>query len=180
MAKTRARRSRNNKNFVAIPFTKELALSTLANSGVLSVAVTPGLAEDLYVMSTDISASIRGLTAGEGDPMSCGLVHGAYDNTQIQENLQVSITGPGDKIEQEQARRLVRRSGILQAQGPTGNQTILNMIGRNGSRVIRTRIGFVIQNPRTLSAWIMNRSGANLTTGASVTFDGTVYGRWIL
>ncbi len=180
MAKARKRtRRRSSRNFVAIPFTKNLLLATLANATVLTVPVTAGLTEDLYVISCDLSATFIGLTAGEGDPMQIGLAHGDYGVTEIKENLEVAITGPGDKINQERTRRLVRRTGMLQAQG-TNVHTEMSMIGRNGSRIVRTTCKFVVQNPSTLQAWIQNRSGAALTTGSTLVLNGTVFGRWIL
>lgn len=173
------KRSRTRKNFVAIPFQKELALSTLADNAVLSIALTPALTEDLFVMSVDMAAQIRGLTPGEGDPSTLGLAHSDYTNAEVAENLNVSLTGPGSKIEQERTQRLVRKSGVFHGFGD-GAGAVLSMIGRQGSRVTRTKCMFTIQNPKTLNAWIQNRMGAPMTTGALMTVDGTIYGRWIL
>ncbi len=176
---TGRKRSRSSKNFAAIPFDSNLALVTLANDALLSTDVFPGvLTEDFYALSADINASIEGLTAGEGDPMFGGFAHGDYSDAEIEENLEVSFLGPGDKIAQERARRLVRKTGMFAP--PTTASTVMRLFGPSGSGQIRTKLKFVINSNKNLSFWIINKSGTALTTGAGLRFQGTVYGRWIL
>ncbi len=170
---------RRNKNFVAIPIQGSLNLLTLGNEVVLSTDLFPGaLTEDFYAISADISAEIINLTAGEGDPMHCGIAHGDYTDAEIEENLEVSFLGPGNKISQERARRLVRKTGILVAE--TEAQTKLQLKGKTGDGLIRTKLKFVVQSGQNLSLWVWNQSGSALQTGSSIRFFGTVYGRWIL
>ncbi len=179
LVSTVAKHTKRNRNFVAIPISGTLNLLTLANETVLVDDVFGGnLTEDLYVMSVDLNAEIINLTAGEGDPHTCGFAHGDYTVTEIKEALEVQLLGPGSKIEQERARRLIRKTGIYVAE--TEAQTKLNLKGRAGDGQIRTKIKFMVQSGKTLSMWVFNESGAALTTGASVRWQGTVYGRWVI
>ncbi len=178
-AKSTRKRSRNSKNFVAIPFDGTLSLGTLNNDVLVSLLpLSNNLTEDLFAISADINAQIIALTAGEGDPMMAGWAHDDYSDTEILENLQVDLLGPGNKIEQEKARRLVRNSGLFMPTAEAATQ--LKLFGRYGSGMIRTKLKFVVQSGHGLKFWVFNKSGANLTTGSSLRIQGTVYGRWIL
>ncbi len=176
--KTRRRRSRD-KNFVAIPVTGSVSIGALASTEVISGNVfSAALKEDLFVISADISGQIVSLTAGEGDPADVGVAHDDYSVTEIAEKLNVSLLGPGDKIEQEASRRLVRRIGtLLQTEAAA---TVMRLFGRFGSANIRTKIGFTIQSGHNLKMYVHNRSGAAFTTGAILRYSGTLYGKWLL
>ncbi len=177
MPKKTARRS--NKNFVAIPFDNSIALSTLTNGAVLSVGlIGANFTNNFFAISADLAASIDGLTAGEGVPSDAGINHGDYSNLQIQENQEVALTGPGDKIALERTRRLVRKSGVLNS-FDTSAKTETTLIGKLGSRIVRTSLKFVIQKDRSIESWVRNRSGTALQTGATYRISGTLYGRWI-
>ncbi len=175
-----AKHTRRSRNFVAIPISGTLNLLTLANETVLVDDVFAGnLTEDLYIMSADITGEIINFTAGEGDPHTCGFAHGDYTVTEIKEALEVKLLGPGNKIEQERARRLIRKTGIFVAE--TEAQTKLNLQGRvSGGASTRTKIKFTVQSGKTLNFWVFNESGGALATGASLRWQGTVYGRWLV
>ncbi len=164
--------SKYPKGFVAIPINASITLSTLANNTVLTGGILGTLTEDLFVMSADLQWNIRSLTVGE-TPVTVGLAHGDYSVGEILEALDVSMLGPGTKIEQERARRLIRRVGVFGES--SADQALAD------GKSIKTKCKFVIQNGKDLNAYVVNRSGeANLTTGAIVQIFGTVYGRWIL
>ncbi len=176
----RKRRSRRNRNFVAIPFQQTVAMSTLADGSVLTLNLLgTAFTEDLYVMSVDMASSVDGLTAGEALPSDLGIAHSDYDVTQIKENLDVVLLGPGNKIEQERTRRLIRKTGVMN-EFDSASQTNLTMKGAGGSSIIRTKCKFVAESGKGLDAWIQNRSGAALTTGAQWSISGTIYGRWMI
>ncbi len=173
------KRRRNSKNFVAIPIEGNFPLGALAANALVSGNAFPAvLTEDFFALSVDLQASITGLTAGEGDPQMCGFSHADYSNTELEENLEVSFLGPGDKIAQERARRLVRKTGSFETDNLS--QTKMNLVGRQGGRITRTKLKFVVNSGKNLDIWNYNKSGIVLTTGATLRFLGTVYGRWIL
>lgn len=176
----RTKRSRNSKNFAAIPLDFNLPLSTLASADLIAVDMLGGnLTEDFYAISVDILAQIRGLTAGEGDPIMAGIAHGDYSDAEIEENQEVVFLGPGSKIEQERARRLVRKTGIFTTD--IVNAVTLKLMGnRGGAGLIRTKLKFTVNSGKTLNMWVHNQSGATLTTGSVLVATGTLYGRWLI
>ncbi len=97
MAKTHTRR-RRSRNFVAIPVNSSITLATLASAGVLSAALIPSLGEDFFFLSAQLQWTIRSLTAGEG-PISVGLSHGDYTDTEVKEHLDLQFADPDNKID---------------------------------------------------------------------------------
>ncbi len=154
-------------------------LGTLGDDLYLSVGMQAVFSEDFYAVSADIALSLRTLTAGEGDPMTVAVAHSDYTDAEVREGLDIgSFTGPDDKIQQERARRLIRKVGVFQDTAGLGTQTSMSMIGKNGSRIVRVPLRFSIGNGFALNIGLWNRSGAALTTGSIFDFDATVYGRW--
>ncbi len=173
---TRTSRKRNrSRNFVAIPVTAAIPLGTLGNDVVIKGSLLGTLLEDLFVISADLTWTLRDITIGE-TPIQVGIAHDDYTIAEILENLNVSMLGPGTKIEQEQTRRLIRQVGMF-----IGTQATTGGISLNDGRPIRTKMKFVCQSGKDLAAWARNTSGvSNLATGAVVQIHGKVYGKWIL
>ncbi len=170
---------RRSSNFVAIPINGSLTVGALANQAVVLDDLMGGnFTNDIYCMSVDIQGDLIGLTAGEGDPSQLGMAHGDYTVTEVAENLNVILLGPANKIQQEQARRLVRKTGVFHGDG-LNTQLTMPLQGKDGSANIRTKLGFVIESGKTLQAFFFNNSGATMTTGATFRYSGTLYGRWI-
>ena len=158
------------KNWVPIRFRGEVSLLTLASAAVLSAPVLDStLAEDLYCISTDIIVQMRDHTAPEG-PLEFGLSHGDYTDTEIKEYLDVSYMDPDKKIEAEHARRLVRMVGGLS--GLNASEAF------NDGRKYRQILKFTVGNGYNLDFWVANRDGGSLTTGTTIMFSGTLFGRW--
>ncbi len=177
LAKRRRSRSRG---FVAIPFSGSFVLSTLGSDAVVIGDLFGGnLTEDFYAISMDIDAEILNITAGEGNPSMLGIAHSDYTAAEIAENLNVTLLGPGTKIEQERSRRLVRKGATFHG-NELNTHTSMKASGKFGPGPQRMKIKFVIQNGKTLDVFVYNKSGAVYTTGATCKFWGTIYGRWIL
>ncbi len=158
---------------MAIPVERDLTLSTLGDDTAIVTSLLGGnFTEDFFWISTDLAWSSKGATAGEG-PIVVGLAHGDYIAAEIVENLDVSFLGPGNKIQQEQSRRLVRRVGEI------ANANSIFHIAPEGG-LIRTKSRFVVESGKAANMWAVNKSGAQLTTGQSIHVVGTIYGRWIL
>ncbi len=169
----RKRRGRKRgRNFVAIPFSVGVSLLTLGNN---TVVKTPALTlgEDLFLISVDMSAHTRGLTADEGEPLECGFAHGDLSITEVEEALQAEVSDPDDIIAKEHARRPVRRAGQMIRHG--SDTTALALAGGATQRVTAK---FSVGDGHGIDFWVANRSGAGLTTGAVTNFTGTIYGRW--
>ncbi len=112
-------------------------------------------------------------------PMSVGVAHSDYSNAQVAEATDVELLGPGDKIQQEMARRSIRRITSLNTFA-NSNETEMQGVSATGGPIIRTKVKFTIQSGRTLTIWVKNRSGSALTTGSVLTFSGHIYGRWLV
>ncbi len=176
--KSSKRRSRGN--FVAIPVEATITIGALASKAVAIADLMGGnLIEDFYAISADLSGQVIGLTAGEGDPMSVVLAHGDYTAAEVAEHLVVKLLGPGNKTEQERARRLVRKVGPLYG-SPQADQTTMQLQGRDGPGIVRTTLKFIVNSGKTLDIGVFNNSGATLTTGATMRVTGMVFGRWII
>ena len=172
MATTHQPKRKNNrrKNFVAIPYTQALALSTLADAIVLTADLLAGsFLEDFFCISLDMMCSLRGLTAGE-TPIGFGVAHGDLSVTEIAEALSANLLEPDNIIQRERARRPVRRVGTF---GEVDSDQTFN----NGNPK-RQALRFSVGSGHALVLWVQNRSGATLTTGAQVRAEGTLYGRW--
>ncbi len=165
------RKRRNRKGFTALPFSISLALLTLADETILATQLLGGVfIEDFFCISVDGQWGLRGLTAGEG-PIDVGYSHDDYSVAELKENLTANLLDPDNKIVQEQSRRLVRRAGIFN--GVAATEVL------NDGKAIRTKLRFMVGNDHAIQFWVRNRSGANLTTGALIELNGTLYGRWV-
>ncbi len=163
-----ARKGRRNRNFVAIPFETELALSTLADDTVVTTApITFG--EDIYCISIDASYAMEAATSGEG-PIAIGWAHGDLIVAEIKEAIVAAVTDPSDIIASEHARRPVRKVGMFPV--AASETTIAH------GDIVRTPLKFTINDTKSIKLWAFNKSGATLTTGAIVNCSGTLFGRW--
>ncbi len=171
MAKKKPYRRRRNRNFVAIPFSTRLPLSTLADGTVLKGDVLGSdLGEDLYIVSIDAQIAIRGATAGEG-PILVGFAHDDLSVAEINEALEAELTDPDDIIAKERARRPVRKTGLFSV--INANEVL------NDGKAVRTKCRWSEgDGNHRIALWARNQSGATLSTGAILEWFGTVYGRW--
>ncbi len=166
MAKKNSRR----KNFVAIPFDGSITLATLANETVLKSSIfSSALTRGLFAISADIYWSLDDLTPTEG-PIAVGICHDDLSVAEVAEALNAELSDPSDIIQRERARRPVRRSGVFP--GLSTHEAI------NHGNVIRTTIKFSIHDGHNLALYAFNKSGAILTTGAFIKFQGVLFGRW--
>lgn len=174
MAKHNKRR--RARNFVALPFSSSKLLGTLADGVAIVSPILATLTEDLFVVSVDVYWSIGNLTPGQ-DPILVGIAHGDLSVTEITEALDASPTGPRDIVANERAKRPVRRAG----QFANPNATAQEQVALNDGKAIRTTCKFLVSDGVPLNMYAVNRSGAALsTTDPIVTFNGTVYGKWII
>ncbi len=156
-------------NFERIPFNDSLLLSTLGDNTVLTVAIGPTLSENFRVTSVECWWTIRDLTGGEG-PLQVGYNHQDYSVSEINEALNAVFTNRGSKIEREQANRLVRTVG--QFTGLSESETL------NDGKSLKTKLNWALDGSGAIEAFVCNRSGATLTTGASLELNGYINGKW--
>ncbi len=164
-----AKRKRG-RGFRAVPFTIQLATGALAAETVIATnCFGSNSTRDSYIVSVDYLASIRDHVAGEG-PLEIGFAHSDYTVTEIKEALEAGASfDPGNKVTQEQARRLVRSSA--QFSGAASFDELFD--GRSHRQTIK----FMVSQGFNLAFWIKNRDGAALTGGGIVEISGKAYMR---
>ncbi len=168
-AKGRYYRKGGGSRFQAIPFNAQTALQALSDTDIVTTNLT-ALAQDAYLHSMDVSISLRDGTAGEG-PLTFGIASDSLTDDQVEEALDTSVTSESDVVSKERASRPVRRIG--RALDGTGLTTIWN-----DGRMKRVKIKMMLAVAQNLHGWVRNQSGATLTTGAIVEWQGTIYLNW--
>ncbi len=165
------KRRKGRGSLVPIKFTVAVTLGTLSTNVAVSQPTIDALEQDFDIVSTDLTASLRNATAGEG-PIDFGLAEQGYNVTEIVEALDASpLSQYGTAM--ERSRRKVRHYATF-----SGNDTEEEV---NDGEPIRKKMFLRAFGGSTFPAgrvWVRNQSGATLTTGASVLFQGTHWGRW--
>ncbi len=166
-----AKRGRKGgRPIVVIKQQNSVALSTLATDTVVKVDGLV-LAQDFHHVSSDIIATLRGMTANEG-PIDYGIAQSELSVAQIQEALDASPTSQNDVTAIERTRRRVRQMGVFERSSEEDQQT-------NNGRFKRQKLFIRIPAGQEMPAlWVRNRSGATLTTGGVANFQQKNYGYW--
>ena len=163
-------RRRWNPNNQVVQVLEALSLATLGNATALPGEVVPAADGEYLAITMKGTWALRDGTAAEG-PITVGFSHGDYTATEIGEWLASSTAmSRGDKIANERAKRLIRRVGVFSGSGT--DETL------NDGKPITTRLGWAIPEGTVINLWAFNQSGAALTTGTEVVFNGQVFLRW--
>ncbi len=167
VAKHQKRRRRSR--LVVVNIEMSVALGTLNANTVIRDSPSAGelFSRSLFVISSDLYCSMRG-TTGEG-PIQIGWAHDDLSVAEILEGIQADTADRNDQIALERAGRKIRTIGVFPALASEG---VLND-GKN----IRTRLGFMVDTGSGVALYALNRSGAQLTTGAVVDVFGKLYCR---
>ncbi len=170
--KTRApRRRRRYKDFISIPFAQSFAITNIGDGVVITGNVlASNFGEDIFIVPMDWTASLRAHTANE-NPITFGVAHSDLSVGEISEALEAEVTSPDDIIAKERARRPVRRFGTF-SKGTVTEETVNDGITK------RNKVMMSIGNGFNLAWWVRNQSGAILTTGSFMEYQGTLFGRW--
>ncbi len=170
-----ARRRRGGKpyrkfssKFQVLPVNVNIGLATLANNTVVKTPLIT-IADDFWVQSGDLSFALQDATASEG-PLYFGVSNGDLSVTEIKEGLNALPTSRSDIIEREKARRPIRRLGQFSVAG-------VEEVWNDG-RMKRVSIKMYLAEGIDIDMWVMNVSGATLTTGAIIQTTGVLYGEW--
>ncbi len=110
--------------------------------------------------------TLQSNTAGDG-PLMVGLAHGDYTAAEIEESIEA--TGSWDqsnRIAQEQARRKVRRVGTFD--GLLGSEKLAQ-----GEEIFR-KLGFMIEDGETISAWARNTDADARQAAGTINFNGII------
>ncbi len=167
MAKHIRRRKKFGGVWRQVPIDFTLSLGTLADNDLIAGTLTNNAVDSLRAMSLDGTWTYEGATASEG-PVTIGVAHGDYSAAEIEEWYEaIGSMNRSDKVAAEQAGRLARRIGTFAAL-QTGAEIL------NDGKPIKTRLNWLVSPGLNIQAWAHNDSGAALTTGAVVHFQGVL------
>ncbi len=146
-----------------------LTLGALADNTVVIVDVSGSdFDREMFLLSAKITSSLRNLTAGEG-PIHVGFAHSDYTAAEINEWFNANNFLSADKVEQEQGRRLCRDIGVFN--GLSTEESLAD------GRPMSTKLRFLAQEGANLTYWARNSSGATLTTGGIIEFNGKIFAK---
>ncbi len=164
---TRRRRG-TTKIMVYLPFDIEITLGTSVDNAILTQALQT-LTQDFDIYGVKASVTFTGATAGEG-PIEVGWNQSELTGVQIVANRDAAPTSQWDVLANEQSKRKVRVFGSSSGQA---NDSL------NDGKVIWKKMFLRVPSGKALcDIYVINRSGATLTTGQVVRAQGHVVGRW--
>ncbi len=153
---------------VWLPFDVTQALGTGADNAVFTTALQT-LTQDFVIYGIRSRVTFSDATPGEG-PIEAGWCQSELTGAQIVENRDASPTSQWDVEANERSKRKIRVFG--RSDGSANNS--LN----NGLDVWKRMFLKIPAGKALADMWVINRSGAQLTTGQVVHFEGLVQGRW--
>ena len=159
---------RSRRKWVNWTVVSAITLSTLADATAIEGVVLDNT-DDLFLYSALCTWNLRNATAGEG-PIEVVLADSAYSVGQIIEALDASPVSKSDKINLERTKRHVRLVGALP--GITTEEVL------NNGNPVYTRCMFPVSATSAVSAFAINRSGAQLAGGTVVRVTGRLVGYW--
>ncbi len=137
----------------------DLAAATLVSS---DFDETPE--QDTLVSSIVASYSIDNLVAGQG-PLIFGVAHSDYSDAEIEEFIEnTGSWDQGSKVEQERAKRLIRKIGTMV--GTQGSGTV--DVKWNNGVPMKTKLNWRLNTGDTLNLWCYNISASALSTSTPV------------
>ncbi len=139
----------------------------------------PALEEDFRILKTEGNVKISNLTTTQGAGLELWFANGELSVGEFLECI--DLDGPldrNDRVSQERAERFVKFvSAIVSPIVPT--EVILYFLNETGGPQISFNPRWTFSNPEGWSFFLVNRSGSQLTTGASLEVTMTHYGVWV-
>jgi len=153
---------------VYLPFDVSIALGTSVDNAILTQALQT-LTQDFDIYGVKAAVSFTGATPGEG-PIEAGWNQSELTGVQIVANRDASPTSQWDVLANEQSKRKVRVFGTSSGDA---NDSL------NDGMPVWKKMFLRIPSGKALAdVYVINRTGATLTTGQVVHFQGHVVGRW--
>ncbi len=134
--------------------------------------VTDTLDEKAWLSSCVLTWSLSELTlAANQGPIMVGVAHSDYTAAEIEEWVEnTSSWEQGNKVQQEIARRKIRRVGTFLTEGNLG-EVVRGIL--NDGKPIRTRCGWGLITGQTLKIWSYNLGSVALAgTAPDVNAEG--------
>lgn len=165
---------------VIIRETRSQALGTLANAAVILLGTKLAIVEDFRMIKSEILLTISGTQADE-KPILVGIANGNLSVGEIAEALAVDgPLGPTEAIEGERVMRGVWIIGSTHGESAADSDFTWNDKKGGTTHVLSIPTAWTFSNADGWNFWIMNDSGAILTTGADVRLRAKHFGVWVV
>lgn len=167
------RRKRRYGNYLKGDIKATLAVGSLAAVSLISVAATETVIEKTRVSSVECIWSLSDFTALVNDgPLMCGLAHSDYTDAEIEQWVEnAGSWNAGDKVNQEIAKRFIRKIGVFRTEDATA-ASIAATATLNEGMPIKTKLNWSLVTGQTLKFWVYNLGSSALTTGTIMNIDG--------
>ncbi len=145
-------KGRNMGRYIKGNVDDQMALSTLASGALITQVFDESVAEEAIMTSLVASWALDNIVAGQG-PLQFGVAHSDYTGPEILEVI--ANTGSwdlGNKVAQEQAKRLVRTIGFMVIEEDTGTDDVRF----NDGKPVKTKLNWVLQTGDTIQMWVFN------------------------
>ncbi len=162
MAKHRKRR-RRYRRYLRGQANEAMGLGTLGGTTFVSVNYDESVNERTYVSSLIATHTLQNYTKGVDDgPIMVGVAHSDYTSAEIEEWVEnIGSWNEGDLVNQEIAKRKIRRIGVFDSPDDATTAVVLN----NG-KPIRTKLGWILLQGQSLKQWAYNMGSSPLATSA--------------
>ncbi len=150
---------------------EQLSLGTLAAKTLISAIFDEVAVEKTLVSSIVGTYAINDLTEASGDgPILVGIAHSDYTASEIEAVIEATGSwDPGDKIQNEIGKRLVRKIGVFDVEA-TG-LTVTDVL--NDGKPIKTKLNWSLTTGKSLQLWAYNMGTSPLgSTDPTVTVEG--------
>ncbi len=149
-----------------------VAIGALA-TGDLGTGVLTLAASDTYrLVTTKLAYSWTDVQAVIDDTMEFGLAHSDYSAAEIEECIEAGASiDLGNKVQQEQANRLVRTIGVFNQ----GTHDVGAGASFNDGLPVKVKLNWKMSIGDTLNVWFRNGSGVVYTTGSSISAIGDIW-----
>ncbi len=138
-----------------------LVATGLAARTLVGTVLVETVNERTWLSSVKAAWSIESITAVEGaGPMMCGLAHSDYSDAEIEEFLEnTGSWNEGDLVNQEIAKRKIRRVGVFDTP-----QAVEDAVVLNDGRPITTKCGWILLQGQTIRLWVYNMGQSAFAT----------------
>ncbi len=146
-------------------------LGTLAARTLVSAPISDTVQERTLVSSVVTAWAISDFTSAAGTgPFAVGVAHSDYTDAEIEAVLEnTGSWDEGDLVQQEVAKRKVRRIGVINT--PDGAATKSFVL--NDGDPIKTKLNWILTQGQTLRIWVYNLGDAAIaTTDPDITVSG--------
>ncbi len=161
MAKKRGGKRRAMGRYIRGTVDEDLPGGTLAGKTLVSAGFDEAVQERTLVSSIVAIWSMNDYTpiASVG-PVLVGVAHGDYSDAEIEEWIETTGSwDEGDLVQQEVAKRKIRRIGVFSEPAAATQAAVLN-----DGKAIKTKLNWILNQGITLKLWIYNQGTAAFAT----------------